>query len=92
MTFIGTPGAKTAQTSVLPFSMSILPSLGPGMINIRFTESAIVDKFFCESVEALADSRCRQPAIACDLEIVNCLNEGVELVMILWNTDNGLDH
>ena len=72
--------------------MRILPSLGPGMVNIRFAESAIVDKFFCELGEALADSRCRQPAIACDLELINCLNKGVELVMILWNTDNGLDH
>ncbi len=92
MTFIGAPGSKAAQASILPFGMSILPSLGPGTVNIRLTESAIIDKFFCESSEALAHSRCRQPTIACDLEIVNRLNEGVELVMIVWNTDNGHGH
>ena len=90
--FIGAPGAKAAQASILSFGMSILPSLGPGTVNIRLTEPAIVDKFFCELSEALAHNRCRQPAIACDLEIVNRMTEGIELVMIVWNTDNGHGH
>ena len=45
MTFIGASGAKAAQASILPFGMSILPSLGPGTVNIRLTESTIIDEF-----------------------------------------------
>ncbi len=72
-------GNRPGSGFAIGYEFFAIPGLGA--VNIRFTEFAIVDKFFCASDETLTHGRCHQPAIAGDLEIISCHNEGIELVM-----------